>query len=95
MSRGLSLSFGGLGALPREKKWFSGWLENDFKPLLWKEICFLSRNFFIRNVHVFFFHITHVRSVRNGRYAFVYLFSLSLFYYFFFLQKVEIECSTQ
>ena len=37
---------GGSGALPREEKRFSGWLENDFKPLLWKEICFLSRDFY-------------------------------------------------
>ena len=34
---------GGVGGPPPRKKRFSGWLENDFKPLFWKENRFLSR----------------------------------------------------
>ena len=62
MSRGLYLCrLGGSGALPREKIDF----QDGWRTIL---SLFYGRKFvFFQEI---FFHITHVRIVRNGRYAF-------------------------
>ena len=51
-----SLSFGGFGGPPPRKKMIFGMAENDFKPLLWKEICFLSIDFYKECSCLFFLH---------------------------------------
>ena len=58
-----------LGWGVREKIDFRDGWRTILSLLIWKEICFLSRNFY-KECSCLFFYITHVRSVRNGRYAF-------------------------
>ena len=48
----------------------------ELSDLTKKEICFLSRDFY-KECSCLFFNITHVRSVRNGRYAFVKILNLN------------------
>ena len=64
----LSFGGGGSGVLPREKIDFRDGWRTILSLFCGRKFVFFQE-IFIRNVHVFFY-ITHVRSVRNGRYAF-------------------------
>ena len=66
----LSLVWGGSGALPREKIDFRDGWRTILSLFYGRKFVFFQEIFYKECSCLFFFHITHVRSVRNGRYAF-------------------------